>query len=102
MQVGLEGSLAREQIGHVPGCSVGLLGSAAGSGISTLAAVGSGAVVLTEADFEAELVTGTDGDGCEGDGSTARSSCSLSVSESTCSASGRSFSWLDVALVVFC
>lgn len=92
MQVGLEESLVREQIGQAPGCSVFLLGSAAGSGISTLAAVGSGAVVLTEAGSENVLVTGADGEVCEGDGSTSRSSCSLSVSESTWSACGISFS----------
>lgn len=87
MHVGLNISLAREQIGQVPGCSIGLSGFAAGCRVSALVVAGSGAVTLGKADFEtgfeAELVAGTDGDVCEGDGSTATSSCSLSVSEST-------------------
>lgn len=79
MQVGLEGSLAREQIGQVPGCSFEVLSSGSGCRGSALLVIGSGAVVLAEAGFEDELMTGTDGEGAE---STATTSCSLSVSES--------------------
>lgn len=77
IQVGLERSLAREQIGQVPSCTVGMSRSAAGCWDSTIA------VDWVGAEAVAELVTGAEGEACKEVGSTSRSSCSLSVSEST-------------------
>jgi hypothetical protein len=89
MQVGLEASLAREQIGQVPGGTVGMSGSVVGlvDGVGVGVAAG------------AEAGTGTDGDVCVVAAPTSRSSCSLSVSESTWSVSGGSLSRLDAAVV---
>lgn len=94
MQVGLEASLAREQIGQVPGGTVGMSGSVVGlvDGVGVGVGVAAGA----------EAGTGTDGDVCVVAAPTSRSSCSLSVSESTWSVSGGSLSRLDAAVVVVC
>jgi hypothetical protein len=99
MQVGLEASLAREQIGQVPGCTVGMLGSAAGCWGSTTSVDGFGAEVAAGAE-----TGGTEGEVCVSTGPTSRTSCSLSlsVSESTWSASGGFWSWLELAVVAVC
>jgi hypothetical protein len=79
MQVGLETSLAREQIGQVPGGTVGMSGSVVGFEVSVNSVDRFGLGVTAGAEAE----TGTDGDVCVDFGPSSRSSCSLSVSEST-------------------
>lgn len=50
MHVGLEGSLAREQIEQVPGCAAGMLGSAVGFWVSTTSVDDSGVEVTAGAE----------------------------------------------------